>query len=182
MSSLNSGAGAARLVGGILTAVAVVMAAVAVLLFVTLPVAPTGDDLIAAATVAALTVVLFAVGVPMLVIGGQRLARQRRVLRTGTPRLATVVAADNVTNPDNDRPVARITLAVPVAAGGTVRAVVRQVVPPRLTRSVTVGAVLPVRVDPADPKFAVIDWEHAQERHRIGGGDVAVDLAAALLL
>jgi hypothetical protein len=181
MSSLNSGAGIARLVGCILIAVAAVMAGAAALLFVTLPVAPTGEDLIAAGAVAAITVVLFAVGVPLFVIGARRFARQRRVLRTGAMCHATVVAADNVSNLDNERPVARITLAVPVGGGGTVRAVVRQVVPPRLRQIVTVGAVLPVRVDPADPKFAVIDWEHAQEPHRIDGGTIAVDVAAALL-
>jgi hypothetical protein len=180
MSSLNSGAGIARLVGCILTAVAAVMAAGTALVIATLPATPSGEDLIAAGTVAALTVVLFAAGVPMLVIGARRLARQRRVLRTGAPCHATVVAAHNVTDIDNDRPVARITLAVPVPGGGTVTAVVRQVVPPRLARSVTPGAVLPVRVDPADPTFAVIDWEHPRERHRIAG-DVAVDLAGALL-
>ncbi|MDG6103062.1 hypothetical protein Daura_16270 [Dactylosporangium aurantiacum] len=184
MSSLNSGAGQARLVGCILTAVAAVMVGVTALLFATLPASPTSDDLIAAAAVAAVTVVLFAVGVPLFVVGARRLARQRRVLRTGTPCLATVVAAHRVTDPDNDRPVAKILLAVPAAGHGTVTATVRQVVPPVLTRIVRPGAVLPVRVDPADPTFAVIDWEHAQQRHRIAGDvgfHVATDIAGALL-
>ncbi|MEV4513633.1 DUF3592 domain-containing protein [Dactylosporangium sp. NPDC049525] len=180
MSSLNSGAGLARLVGCILTAVAAVMAGGTALVLTSLPATPSGDDLIAAVTVAALTVVLFAIGVPLFVIGARRLARQRRVLRTGVPCLATVVAAHNVTSTEDDDPVARITLAVPVAAGGTVTAVVRQVVPARLRRSVAPGAVLPVRVDPADPTFAVIDWTHTPQRHHIAG-DVAVDLAGALL-
>lgn len=179
MSSLNSGAGLARLVGCILTLVAVVMAAVAALLVATLPAAPTGDDLIAAATVAALAVVFFAIGVPMLVIGARRFARQQRVLRTGVPCTATIVAAHNVTSAEDEDPVARLTLAVPVPTG-TATAVVRQVVPARLRRAVVPGATVPVRVDPADPTFAVIDWEHAQQRHRIAG-DVAVDVAAALL-
>lgn len=177
MSSLNSGAGVARLVGAILTPIAVLMAAVGALLLVTLPAAASGDDLIAAWTVTALSVVLSAVGVPMLVLGARRLARQRRVLRTGVPCRATVVAAHNVTNFENPRPVARISLAVPVNGGGAVTAVVRQVVPPRLAGSVRPGALLPVRGDPADPAFAVIDWEYAQERHRIAG---SVDLAGAL--
>ncbi|MFF5228313.1 hypothetical protein [Dactylosporangium sp. NPDC000521] len=183
MSSLNSGAGLARLTGCILTLVAFVTAGVSALIFVTLPAAPTSDDLIAAAAVAGVTVVLFAVGVPLFVVGARRLARQRRVLRTGTPCLATVTAAHNVTNAENDDPVARITLAVPVP-GGTATAVVRQVVPQRLRRIVGPGTVLPVRVDPADPTFAVIDWEHAQQRHSIAddvAAHVAVDIAAGLL-
>ena len=119
----------------------------------------------------------------MLVLGARRLARQRLVRRTGVPCRATVVAAHNVTDSDNPRPVARITLTVPVAGGGTVTAVVRHVVPPRLARSIRPGALLPTRVDPADPAFAVIDWEHAQEPHRIAGDvgvGVGVGVAGAL--
>ncbi|MET7394768.1 DUF3592 domain-containing protein [Dactylosporangium sp. NPDC005572] len=168
MSSLNSGAGAARLTGLILLPVAVLLSFVALAL--------RGIELVAVAGVA---VALFATGVPLLVIGARNLARQRRVLRTGTPAFATVTAVGGVSADRDEHQVTRIDLAVPTA-GGPVAARVRQVVPPALAGLVGPGVLLPVRYDPADPTIAVVDWEHAQEPRNIGGS-VALDLAFGLL-
>ncbi|MFB9177948.1 DUF3592 domain-containing protein [Dactylosporangium sucinum] len=168
MSSLNSGAGAARLTGLILLPVAVLLSFVALAL--------RGVELLA---VAAVAVALFATGLPLLVIGARNLARQRRVLRTGTPALATVVAVGDLSADPDEHQVTRIDLAIPTPAG-PVAARVRQVVPPALVRLVGPGVLLPVRYDPADPSVAVVDWEHAQEPRRVGGS-VAVDLTIGLL-
>ncbi|MEV8513723.1 DUF3592 domain-containing protein [Dactylosporangium sp. NPDC051484] len=183
LPALQSGAGIARLTGAILTPIALVMAGAAALVWVSLPAEPATDDWITLAVTAAFVPVLAGIGLPLLIVGARRLARLRRVLREGVPCAAVITAITGLSTDPDERGASRIDLAVPVPGGGTVNARVRQVVPLPLVRFVGPGVRVPVRVDPADPTVAVIDWRHAEPRERVAGamaGSSLVDLAASL--
>ncbi|MGI5242601.1 hypothetical protein [Dactylosporangium sp. CA-139066] len=183
LPALQTGAGIARLTGTILTPVALVMAGATALVWVSLPATPSTDDWITLAVTAAFVPILAGIGLPLLVVGARRLARLRRVLREGAPARAVITAITGLSNDPDERGASRIDLAVDLPGRGTVNARVRQVVPLPLVPFMAPGVRVPVRVDPADPTVAVIDWRFAEPRERIAGavaGSALVDLAAGL--
>ncbi len=109
-----------------------------------------------AAAAISLTVALF--GVPRLVRLFSSFTGDERLLEHGLPGLATLTAVKPTGWRYNRRyPIVRFGLHVQ-NAGGPQPGEIRQVVEPDLLPRLVPGAVVGVRIDPADPARVVIDW------------------------
>jgi hypothetical protein len=106
-------------------------------------------------------VTLIAVAVIMLIIGvivSIRARKKRKIETGGTPGQATVVNLSQTGTYINQNPQFIFELDVNVPGMGQYRAQTTATVPMYIVQAVGPGAVLPVKVDPADPKELVIDW------------------------
>jgi len=138
-----------RVVSGSLVVIAAVFGVVGALV---------AEARVASLAIAAISLAVALFGVPRLVRLFSSFTGDERLLEHGLPAQATLTAV----NPTGWRynrtyPIVRFGLRVQ-HAGGPQPAEIRQVVEPDLLPRLVPGAVVGVRVDPADPARVVIDW------------------------
>jgi hypothetical protein len=137
-----------RVVRGLLLAMAAALAAIAV------AVPGARSEAVLAAVIAAAAGLL---GVPLLVRRFSRVTGDEDVLEHGTPGSATITSLGRTRWSFNRRyPIVRF--ALNVEAAGLYPAHVTQAVDPAVLGRLAPGAVVGVRVDPADRERVVIDW------------------------
>jgi hypothetical protein len=93
---------------------------------------------------------------------GRLAARRHRVLREGAPGEATVKKAE-IGEMDGEHE-GRLELFVEVAGRATRDVVVEDKIPAMLADVIREGVELPVRVDPEDQEFVVVEWDTAAGR------------------
>jgi hypothetical protein len=106
-------------------------------------------------------VVLIGIAVLFLIIGtivAVKGRKKRRIETGGTPGQATVLSLSQTGTYINENPQFYFDLDVNVPGMAQFRTNTRVTVPMYLVQAVGPGAVLPVRVDPANPSDLVIDW------------------------
>jgi len=89
-------------------------------------------------------------------------ARERRILQTGRPARATVVSLGENSGGGvvtvNDQPYLNLVLEVHDGFSAPYAVSMDLVIPRAAVPQFQPGAVIPVKVDPADPRNVVIDW------------------------
>ena len=106
-------------------------------------------------------VALIGVAVIMLIIGivvSIKARKKRKIETGGTPGQATVVNLSQTSTYINENPQFIFELDVNVPGMAQFRTQTTATVPMYMVQGVGPGAVLPVRVDPANPNELVIDW------------------------
>jgi hypothetical protein len=106
-------------------------------------------------------VTLIGVAVLMLIIGivvSIKSRKKRKIETGGTPGQATVVNLSQTGTYINQNPQFIFELDVNVPGMAQFRTQTRATVPMYIVQAVGPGAVLPVKVDPANPSDLVIDW------------------------
>lgn len=89
-------------------------------------------------------------------------AIKARVLATGTPAPATILASRPVGETDAEGlPVYEITLFVQVPGGQPIQGTSRVGVPLERVARIVQGATLPMKVDPGNPAVMAVDWNNA---------------------
>jgi hypothetical protein len=88
-----------------------------------------------------------------------RAAEAERIDATGIPGRATVVGLTQTGMFLNENPQVEMDLRVEVSGRPAFQAQRKEFVPLILLNRLSVGAQLPVKVDPADPSKVVIDWD-----------------------
>jgi hypothetical protein len=104
---------------------------------------------------------LLLTGVVFVMIGarlGRVLGTSPRIVRTGTPAIATVLNIDGTSVVINNAPVITFDLEVERPEGSTYRASIKQAVPRALAGTVLPGHRVAVRFDEAAPDNLAIDW------------------------
>jgi len=108
--------------------------------------------------------ILALVGIPLTWAGVKARARYRdaqALRRTGLPGLGQITGLRQTGLSMNDQPQVEITLNVQVEGRAPYTVTRKEYVPMMLLGTLTSGAPLPVRVDPADPEDLTIEWEQA---------------------
>jgi hypothetical protein len=96
---------------------------------------------------------------------------EKAVLKNGVPTKATV---QGFTTPVPNDPFAmQIPLDVEPPGGGTTYRVDYVFPTARMKAAVTVGMVVPVKVDPADPQKIAVQWDAQKAEIAAAGGDMA---------
>jgi hypothetical protein len=85
--------------------------------------------------------------------------RAARIEQTGLPGRATIVGLTQTGMFLNDNPQVRLDLSVEVPGRGAYQASHKEFVPLILLGRLAAGAVLPVKVDQADPSRLIIEWD-----------------------
>ncbi|HXG03486.1 MAG TPA: DUF3592 domain-containing protein [Candidatus Binatia bacterium] len=161
-----------RLWGRLAGALALVIAAVFAAIAVGIPEAR-GEAVLAALLAAGAA----AFGVPALVWRFSAIGGDEDVLEHGTPGSATITSLERTRWSFNRRyPIVRF--ALNVEAAGLYPARVTQAVDPAVLGRLAPGAVVGVRVDPADRKRVVIDWREPIRAPACSVADAAASATA----
>jgi hypothetical protein len=90
-------------------------------------------------------------------------ARERRILATGRPAAATVISLDENSGGGvvtvNDQPYLNLVLEVNDGVGPPFAVSMDLVIPRTALPRFQPGAVIPVKIDPGNPRRVVIDWD-----------------------
>jgi hypothetical protein len=92
-------------------------------------------------------------------------AEAQRIKATGVPGTARIVGMRQTGVTMNEQPQIELNLEVTTSMQGPYQVVVKEYVPLMLIGTLSSGAPLPVKVDPANPNTVIIEWENA-----LGGG------------
>jgi hypothetical protein len=108
--------------------------------------------------------ILGGVGILLIVIGlivGRRAAAVDQILATGIPGTAQITGLSQTGMYINYQPQIQMNLLVSLPGRPPYGATHKEVVPLILLSRLAPGAMLAVKVDPADPQKIVIDWQNA---------------------
>lgn len=92
-------------------------------------------------------------------------AEAQRIKATGVPGSARIVGMRQTGVTMNEQPQIELNLEVTTSMQGPYQVVMKEYVPLMLIGTLSSGAPLPVKVDPANPNTVIIEWENA-----FGGG------------
>jgi hypothetical protein len=88
-------------------------------------------------------------------------AEAQRIKATGVPGTARILSMRQTGVYMNEQPQIELTLEVTSSMQGPYQVVMKEYVPMMLLGTLTSGAPLPVKVDPANPNTVIIEWENA---------------------
>ncbi|GAA3146968.1 hypothetical protein GCM10010466_42480 [Planomonospora alba] len=89
----------------------------------------------------------------------------KRILQTGVPAQAMIEHLGETGITVNGQPMVEFGLRVRQADGREYGVTHRQILPRLMMGMVTIGAVVPVKVDMAEPEKIVIDWSAVRPAH-----------------
>jgi hypothetical protein len=88
-------------------------------------------------------------------------AEAQRIKATGVPGSARIVGMRQTGVYMNEQPQVELTLEVTTSMQGPYQVVLKEYIPMMLLGTLTSGAPLPVKADPANPNNVIIEWESA---------------------
>jgi hypothetical protein len=115
-------------------------------------------------SVAVTAIVLVVTGVVFLPVL-KNMQAGKRILQTGVPAQAMIEHLGETGITVNGQPMVEFGLRVRHADGREYGVTHRQILPRLMMGMVSIGAVVPVKVDVAQPEKVVIDWSAARPAH-----------------